>query len=59
MSDETKFLLNEKQIPEAWYNIQADLPAAAPAGHPPGHAASRSAPTTWHLSFRWRSSARR
>lgn len=26
MSDETKILLEEKEIPQAWYNIQADLP---------------------------------
>jgi tryptophan synthase beta chain len=25
MSEDTKYLLNEKDIPEAWYNIQADL----------------------------------
>jgi len=25
MSDQTKFLLDESQIPKAWYNIQADL----------------------------------
>jgi tryptophan synthase beta chain len=26
MSDDTKILLSEKEIPQAWYNIQADLP---------------------------------
>jgi tryptophan synthase beta chain len=26
MSDETKFLLGEKDIPKAWYNINADMP---------------------------------
>ena len=31
MSKKTKFLLTEKSIPKAWYNIQADLPAAAAA----------------------------
>ncbi len=27
MSDETKILLSEQEIPQAWYNIQADLPS--------------------------------
>ena len=26
MSDETKIMLEEKETPQAWYNIQADLP---------------------------------
>ncbi len=26
MSDTTKFVLPESEIPKAWYNIQADLP---------------------------------
>ncbi|MFH1369085.1 MAG: TrpB-like pyridoxal phosphate-dependent enzyme [Elusimicrobiota bacterium] len=30
MSDETKILLSEKELPEKWYNIQADLPAPLP-----------------------------
>jgi tryptophan synthase beta chain len=33
--DRTKFLLNEKEMPTAWYNIQADLPTPlAPYLHP-------------------------
>ncbi len=36
MSNQVKFLLNEDQIPEAWYNIQADLPHPAPAVLHPG-----------------------
>ena len=27
MDNRTKFILEEKDIPPAWYNIQADLPA--------------------------------
>ncbi len=30
MPDQTKFLLEEHEIPTAWYNIQADLPVPAP-----------------------------
>ena len=26
MGEKTKYLLTEKSIPKAWYNIQADLP---------------------------------
>ena len=36
MSDTTKFLLEEKEIPEAWYNVQADLPEPLPAVIHPG-----------------------
>ena len=36
MSTETKYLLSEKQIPDAWYNIQADLPQSLPPVIPPG-----------------------
>jgi tryptophan synthase beta chain len=32
----TKFLLKEKDIPQAWYNIQADLPAPLPPVIHPG-----------------------
>jgi tryptophan synthase beta chain len=32
----TKFLLSEKQIPKAWYNIQADLPQPLPPVIHPG-----------------------
>lgn len=36
MSNDTKFLLSEKDIPEAWYNIQADLPDPLPPVIHPG-----------------------
>src|SRR5437016_9013547 len=32
----TKFLLDESQMPRAWYNIQADLPTPVPAVLHPG-----------------------
>ena len=31
MSLQTKYLLEENQMPKFWYNIQADLPKPAPA----------------------------
>jgi len=36
MSETTKFLLSEKDIPRAWYNIQADLPEPLPPIMHPG-----------------------
>ena len=30
MSEQTKFVLAESEVPERWYNIAADLPRAAP-----------------------------
>jgi tryptophan synthase beta chain len=36
MAGTTKFLLSEKSIPEAWYNIQADLPEPLPPVIHPG-----------------------
>ena len=36
MGAKTKFLLPEKRIPEAWYNIQADLPTPLPPVIHPG-----------------------
>jgi tryptophan synthase beta chain len=36
MTDQTKFLLQESDIPKAWYNIQADLPFDLPAVLHPG-----------------------
>jgi tryptophan synthase beta chain len=36
MSMQTKYLLNENQMPRFWYNIQADLPQSAPAVLHPG-----------------------
>ena len=34
--DRTKFLLDEKDIPSKWYNIQADLKTPAPPVLHPG-----------------------
>ncbi len=36
MAAETKYLLPESRIPEAWYNIQADLPEPLPPVIHPG-----------------------
>jgi tryptophan synthase beta chain len=36
MSETIKYLLDEAQIPKAWYNIQADLPKPAPPVLHPG-----------------------
>jgi len=36
MADTTKYLLGEKDIPTAWYNIQADLPEPLPPVLHPG-----------------------
>ena len=36
MAEQSKFLLSEKDIPKAWYNIQADLPSALPPVIHPG-----------------------
>ena len=36
MSKQVKYLLNEDQIPTAWYNIQADLPEPVPPVLHPG-----------------------
>ena len=36
MTDETKFLLPESEIPERWYNMAADLPKAPPPPLHPG-----------------------
>ncbi len=36
MADQTKFVLDEKDIPSAWYNIQADLPEPLPPVLHPG-----------------------
>jgi tryptophan synthase beta chain len=43
MSDETKIMLSEKEIPQAWYNIQADLPnPPVPTVKPRNQATGRS-----------------
>jgi tryptophan synthase beta chain len=36
MSEQTKYLLDESRLPEAWYNIAADLPVAPPPPLHPG-----------------------
>jgi tryptophan synthase beta chain len=36
MSQQTKYILSEDQMPRHWYNIQADLPQPAPAVLHPG-----------------------
>jgi len=36
MSEHTRYLLSEKEIPSAWYNIQADLPEPLPPVLHPG-----------------------
>src|ERR1035437_863730 len=36
MSKQTKYLLNEDQMPKFWYNLQADLPKPAPPVLHPG-----------------------
>ena len=36
MSTQTKYLLQESQLPKFWYNIQADLPAPLPPVLHPG-----------------------
>jgi len=36
VTDQTKFLLTEKDIPKFWYNIQADLPQPLPPVLNPG-----------------------
>ncbi|MBU4301327.1 MAG: TrpB-like pyridoxal-phosphate dependent enzyme, partial [Actinobacteria bacterium] len=36
--DPYRVILTEKELPEAWYNIQADLPVPAP---PPIHPATK------------------
>ena len=36
MTDQIKYTLDESQMPKAWYNIQADLPAPVPAVLHPG-----------------------
>jgi tryptophan synthase beta chain len=36
MSEQTKFLLEEKEMPTAWYNIQMDLQTPLPAVIHPG-----------------------
>ena len=35
MTEQTKFILDDSRLPQAWYNINADMPAPpAPVLHP-------------------------
>ena len=53
MGETVKYTLDESKLPEAWYNVAADLPEPpAPVLHP--GTGSRSAPTTSRRSSRWR-----
>src|SRR5688500_1697461 len=36
MSDQVRYVLDESRLPEAWYNIAADLPEPPPPVLPPG-----------------------
>ena len=47
MSEQTKFLLDESRIPQAWYNIAADLPVAQPP--PLNPATGKIEPKTTYL----------
>ena len=53
MSEPTKYLLPESEIPTHWVNLLADLRAAPEPPASPGHARSRSVPTTSRRSSRW------
>ena len=55
---QTKFLLDEKDLPSRWYNIQADLPPPLPPVIHPG-TLQPIGPRTSPRSSRWRSSSRR
>ena len=54
----TKFLLDEKALPESWYNLVPDLPFALEPPLNPGPG-SRSGPRRSRRSFPRRSSSRR
>ena len=41
MGETVKYTLDESRLPEAWYNVAADLPEPPRAGAPPGHRAAR------------------
>ena len=53
-----KFILDECEIPTAWYNLVADLPSPPPPASTRARW-SRPAPTTSRRSSRWASSCRR
>ena len=38
MSDQTRFLLNESDLPKFWYNVMADSPRRTNAGPSSGYA---------------------
>ena len=52
MSEQSKYLLDEDRIPQAWYNIVADLPSPPPRFYTQERV-SRSARTISAPSFRW------
>ena len=53
MAEQTKYVLDESRLPEAWYNIMADLPWLRP--HRSIQApASRLAPAISRRSSPWR-----
>ena len=47
MSDQTKYLLEEHQMPTAWYNINADMPVPLP---PPLHPDTKQPVTPEYLN---------
>ena len=52
MTERTKFILDESQIPAQWYNVVPDLPAPPP---PPLHPGTLQpvGRTTWRRCSRW------
>ena len=53
MGETVKYTLDESKLPDAWYNLAADLPEPPPPPCIPARA-SRSAPTISRRSSRWR-----
>ncbi len=43
MSKQYKYLLDESQLPKAWYNINADMPFPPAASAAPGNIGARNA----------------
>ena len=54
MSETTKFVLGEDDIPTHWVNLMADLPGEPLAAAAPRDRGSPPARTTWRRSSRWR-----
>ena len=53
MGETVKYTLDESRLPEAWYNVAADLPEPpAPVLHP--GTGQPIEPTTWRRSSRWK-----